>query len=127
MVPPPPANEPGGVEKPHPPIFRAALQRANVPPNEVLHIGDQIRSDVAGARNMGNASRPPGPPATGTSPSPTAPKSPTSTNSPPCWHPKPGPNPKTPSNTWSSNMTTENPNGDHHHSPVRVAVWYDYI
>ena len=53
MVPPPPANEPGGVEKPHPPIFRAALQRANVPPNEVLHIGDQIRSDVAGAQNMG--------------------------------------------------------------------------
>ena len=53
MVPPPPGAQPGGVEKPHPPIFREALRRAAVAPGEVLHIGDQIRSDVGGARNMG--------------------------------------------------------------------------
>ena len=42
-----------GSEKPHPPIFLEALRRANVAPEEVLHIGDQVRSDVAGARSMG--------------------------------------------------------------------------
>ena len=42
-----------GSEKPHPPIFQEALRRAAVAPGEVLHIGDQIRSDVAGARAMG--------------------------------------------------------------------------
>ena len=42
-----------GSEKPHPPIFEEALRRAAVAPAEVLHIGDQVRSDVAGARSMG--------------------------------------------------------------------------
>ena len=42
-----------GSEKPHPPIFEEALRRASVDPVEVLHIGDQVRSDVAGARAMG--------------------------------------------------------------------------
>ena len=42
-----------GSEKPHPPIFEEALRRANASPDEVLHIGDQVRSDVAGARAMG--------------------------------------------------------------------------
>ena len=42
-----------GSEKPHPPIFQEALRRAAVDPGEVLHIGDQVRSDVAGARSMG--------------------------------------------------------------------------
>ncbi len=42
-----------GSEKPHPPIFNEALRRADVHPGEVLHIGDQVRSDVAGARAMG--------------------------------------------------------------------------
>ena len=42
-----------GVEKPHPPIFLEALRRAAVEPGEVLHVGDQIRSDVAGAQAMG--------------------------------------------------------------------------
>ena len=42
-----------GIEKPHPPIFREALRRAGAAPAEVLHIGDQVRSDVAGARDMG--------------------------------------------------------------------------
>ena len=42
-----------GIEKPHPPIFQEALRRAGVGPEDVLHIGDQVRSDVAGARDMG--------------------------------------------------------------------------
>ena len=42
-----------GMEKPHPPIFQEALRRAAVVPGEVLHVGDQVRSDVAGARAMG--------------------------------------------------------------------------
>ena len=42
-----------GREKPHPPIFEEALKRAAVAPDEVLHVGDQIRSDVAGARAAG--------------------------------------------------------------------------
>ena len=42
-----------GSEKPHPPIFQEALRCAAVSPEEVLHIGDQVRSDVVGARSMG--------------------------------------------------------------------------
>lgn len=53
QVPPPPQGQPGGVEKPHPAIFREALRRAALAPAEVLHVGDQIRSDVGGARAIG--------------------------------------------------------------------------
>ena len=42
-----------GREKPHPPIFQEALRRAAVAPEEMLHVGDQVRSDVGGARAMG--------------------------------------------------------------------------
>ncbi len=42
-----------GIEKPHPPIFLEALRRAGVAPEEALHVGDQGRSDVAGARAVG--------------------------------------------------------------------------
>lgn len=42
-----------GIEKPHPPIFEEAIRRAKVKPEEMLHVGDQVRSDVAGARSMG--------------------------------------------------------------------------
>ncbi len=42
-----------GKEKPHPPIFEEALRRAAVAPEEVLHVGDQVRSDVGGAKAMG--------------------------------------------------------------------------
>lgn len=42
-----------GVEKPHPPIFLAALERAGVTPSEALHVGDQYHSDVLGARGVG--------------------------------------------------------------------------
>ena len=42
-----------GKEKPHPPIFQEALKKAEVAPDEILHVGDQVRSDVAGARAAG--------------------------------------------------------------------------
>lgn len=42
-----------GVEKPDPAIFVAALERAGVKPSEALHVGDQPRSDMVGARGAG--------------------------------------------------------------------------
>ena len=42
-----------GAEKPHPPIFRAALKRAEVRPEEAVHVGDQYKADVQGARAIG--------------------------------------------------------------------------
>lgn len=42
-----------GAEKPHPPIFKAALERAHVAPGEAMHVGDQYQSDVQGARAVG--------------------------------------------------------------------------
>ena len=42
-----------GAEKPHPPIFAAALARAGVDAQEAAHVGDQIGSDVLGASRAG--------------------------------------------------------------------------
>ena len=42
-----------GAEKPHPAIFRAALSRAGVKPQQAVHVGDQIESDVEGALAAG--------------------------------------------------------------------------
>ena len=42
-----------GAEKPQPPIFLAALDRAAAAPAEAVHVGDQYRSDVLGARALG--------------------------------------------------------------------------
>ena len=42
-----------GGEKPHPPIFLAALERAQVGPSEAVHVGDQYRADVQGAKANG--------------------------------------------------------------------------
>ena len=42
-----------GAEKPHPPVFLAALERAAVTSDEALHVGDQYNVDVVGARNLG--------------------------------------------------------------------------
>ena len=42
-----------GMEKPHPPIFHEALRRAGVKADEAVHVGDQLSSDVHGARNVG--------------------------------------------------------------------------
>ena len=46
-------SEEAGVEKPHPPIFMAALKRVGAAPEEVVHVGDQVRSDVEGAQGVG--------------------------------------------------------------------------
>lgn len=45
-----------GIPKPHPPIFRAALEATGARPEEAVHIGDLRRTDVAGARRVGMAS-----------------------------------------------------------------------
>jgi len=42
-----------GEEKPHPLVFLTALRKAGVEPNEALHVGDQVYSDVEGARAVG--------------------------------------------------------------------------
>ncbi len=42
-----------GADKPEPPIFLAALERAGVKASEAIHVGDQYKLDVAGARGVG--------------------------------------------------------------------------
>ena len=42
-----------GAEKPDPSVFLTALQKAGVEPKEAVHVGDQIFSDVEGARRVG--------------------------------------------------------------------------
>ena len=42
-----------GFEKPHPEIFRWALEQAGVAPEEALHVGDHLDADVAGAQGVG--------------------------------------------------------------------------
>jgi len=44
-----------GVDKPHPPIFLAALEQAKVNAAEAIHVGDQYKVDVIGARGVGIA------------------------------------------------------------------------
>ena len=44
-----------GAEKPHAPVFEAALKRAGVRAEEALHVGDQYGADVLGARAVGMA------------------------------------------------------------------------
>jgi putative hydrolase of the HAD superfamily len=42
-----------GSAKPDAGIFKEALQRANVPPEQACHIGDEPATDIEGARNAG--------------------------------------------------------------------------
>ena len=42
-----------GFEKPHPEIFRWALEQAKVSPGEAVHVGDHLDADVAGAHGVG--------------------------------------------------------------------------
>ena len=42
-----------GADKPRPPIFLAALERAQVGPEEAAHVGDQYHVDVMGAKAVG--------------------------------------------------------------------------
>lgn len=42
-----------GVPKPNPEIFRAALEAIDADPEETVHVGDLLRTDVFGARSLG--------------------------------------------------------------------------
>ncbi|MEX0763272.1 MAG: HAD-IA family hydrolase [Dehalococcoidia bacterium] len=42
-----------GVEKPHPPIFLAALEQAGVEAAEAAYVGDQLESDINGSLRVG--------------------------------------------------------------------------
>lgn len=42
-----------GVRKPNPRIFRIASQKLQVKPSNIVHVGDNLRSDVWGAQNAG--------------------------------------------------------------------------
>ena len=42
-----------GAEKPHSAIFRAALSSAGVGPEQAVHVGDQVESDIDGAMAAG--------------------------------------------------------------------------
>jgi HAD superfamily hydrolase (TIGR01509 family) len=44
-----------GYEKPHPGIFRYALEQAGVRPSEVIHVGDHLDADLEGALGVGIA------------------------------------------------------------------------
>lgn len=44
-----------GAAKPSPAIFHSALDRAGVPPDQAVHVGDSVQEDVAGARASGMA------------------------------------------------------------------------
>jgi len=46
-------SEEAGSDKPHSPIFLAALERAGVGASEAVHVGDQYQLDVVGARGVG--------------------------------------------------------------------------
>ena len=43
----------GGIEKPDPRIFRIALEEAGCAPHQMVHVGDDLEGDVAGAQNAG--------------------------------------------------------------------------
>jgi HAD superfamily hydrolase (TIGR01662 family) len=42
-----------GMRKPHPDIFRSALQHFGVPPDEALMVGDNFEADIVGAHDVG--------------------------------------------------------------------------
>ena len=42
-----------GASKPHPDMFHAALQRAGVEPEQIIHVGDNPDHDIRGAREVG--------------------------------------------------------------------------
>ena len=46
-------SQEAGAEKPKPPIFLAALERAGVHASKAIHVGDQYKLDVEGARGVG--------------------------------------------------------------------------
>lgn len=42
-----------GAAKPHPAVFRAALEAAGTQPERAVHVGDSVENDVEGARALG--------------------------------------------------------------------------
>jgi putative hydrolase of the HAD superfamily len=42
-----------GVRKPDPAIFRRVLGELGVAPEEAIFVGDRVRDDIAGAKNLG--------------------------------------------------------------------------
>ena len=46
-------SEEAGGDKPQPPIFLMALERAGVNASEAVHVGDQYKIDIVGARGAG--------------------------------------------------------------------------
>ncbi len=42
-----------GLRKPHPEIFRRTLEGLGVAPSDAVHIGDDVTTDIAGARGIG--------------------------------------------------------------------------
>ena len=46
-------SEEAGSDKPRPPIFLMALERSGATASEVIHVGDQYRIDIVGARGVG--------------------------------------------------------------------------
>ena len=46
-------SQEAGADKPQPAIFLAALERAEVDASEAVHVGDQYKMDVVGARGVG--------------------------------------------------------------------------
>jgi len=46
-------SEEAGADKPNPPIFQVALRQAKVDASEAIHVGDQYKIDVVGARGVG--------------------------------------------------------------------------
>lgn len=46
-------SQEAGADKPHPPIFLAALEQAKVKASEAVYIGDQYNIDIVGAQGVG--------------------------------------------------------------------------
>lgn len=46
------SSEEAGIEKPHPYMFKLALEKLNLSPNEVIMIGDNQKKDIAGAQQL---------------------------------------------------------------------------
>lgn len=49
-------SQDAGIEKPDQRIFKAACSKADCRPNELMHVGDSLKSDVAGANALGSIS-----------------------------------------------------------------------
>lgn len=47
------SSEEAGIEKPNPRIFKKALDKLGLQPNEVIMIGDNFKKDIAGASHLG--------------------------------------------------------------------------